>query len=152
MQLRRLSLFIGLLTLITTQANAQTAVSTLQDLGNTNTQLLAQVSSRVKFAPGNDNTSLNGKITGKEYRDYVLNARAGQTMSVSLIPERGGNAYFNILPPGSKDVAIYNSSTKGNDATIKLPKNGDYTIRVYLMGDHRDSNHTVPFMVSVTIM
>jgi hypothetical protein len=46
-----------------------------------------------------------------------------------------GDAFFNILPPGSSDVAIYNSSIDGNGATaIRLPASGDYTIRVYLMG------------------
>ncbi|MFM6899522.1 MAG: hypothetical protein ACKPKF_20380, partial [Microcystis panniformis] len=60
---------------------------------------------------------------------------------------------FNILPPGSNNVAIYNSSAQGPNAMakIKLPKDGDYTIRVYLMGEAKDGNHTVPFTVSVTI-
>lgn len=112
--------------------------------------LLAQSRERVNFAIGNDNTAVESSITGNEYRDYVLGASAGQTMSVSLITE--GSAYFNILPPGSEDVAIYNSSIYGNDASIQLPEDGDYVIRVYLMGNDRDSNHTVPFMVSVTIL
>lgn len=120
------------------------------------TPLFAQLSARVNFAPGNDNAALNGTITGREYRDYVLNARAGQTMSVALITDDGttqGKAFFNILPPGSNDVAIYNGSTDSDGYTsLVLPQDGDYTIRVYLMGEAYDSNYTVPFMVSVTIM
>jgi hypothetical protein len=71
-------------------------------------------------------------------------------MSVSLITK--GNAYFNILPPGSHDVAIYIGSINGENASVRLPSNGDYTIRVYLMGDDKDSGRTVPYTLSVTIM
>jgi hypothetical protein len=114
-------------------------------------QVWAQASSRVKFAKGNDNTAVNGRITGDGYHDYLLGAKAGQSMAVSLIPE--GNAYFNILPPGSGGEAIYNSSVYGNDATsIRLPKSGDYTIRVYLLGADADEGRTVPYTLSMTIM
>ncbi len=110
----------------------------------------AQSRERVKFAKGNDNAAVNGKVTGQGYHDYLLGAKAGQTMGVSLITD--GSAYFNILPPGSNDVAIYNSSIDGNDATgIKLPASGDYTIRVYLMGADADGGATVPYMLSMTI-
>jgi hypothetical protein len=110
----------------------------------------AQSRERVKFAKGNDNTSVNGNVTGSGYHEYLLGAKAGQTMAVSLIT--GGSAYFNILPPGSTDVAIYNSSIDGNDATgIKLPKSGDYVIRVYLMGADADGGATVPFTLSMAI-
>ncbi len=105
---------------------------------------------RIQFARGNDNAAVDGAVTGRDYRDYVLGARAGQTMSVSLITE--GTAYFNILPPGSRDVAIYNGSINGENASAQLPANGDYSIRVYLMGDDKDSGRTVPFTLSVTIM
>ena len=72
-------------------------------------------------------------------------------MSVSLITK--GTCYFNILPPGSNGEAIYNGSMDGNDAIgIKLPKNGDYTIRVYLMGNDKDSGQTVHYQLSMTIM
>lgn len=111
----------------------------------------AQTRERVKFAKGNDNTAVNGTIKGDGYHDYLLGAKAGQSMGVSLITE--GSAYFNILPPGSDGEAIYNSSVMGNDATsVVLPKSGDYTIRVYLMGADADEGATVPYTVSMTIM
>lgn len=89
--------------------------------------------------------------SGSNYHDYILGAKAGQRMGVSLITK--GSAFFNILPPGSSDVAIYNSSINGNDATgIVLPADGDYTIRVYLMGDAKDTGKTVSYMVSTLIM
>ncbi|WP_026380147.1 hypothetical protein [Afifella pfennigii] len=110
----------------------------------------AQMKSEVQFEAGNDNAAVEGTITGDEYRDYILGAKGGQTMSVSLITE--GSAFFNILPPGSDNVAIYNGSTEGENASVELPEDGDYTIRVYLMGNDRDSGASVPYTVSVTIM
>lgn len=111
---------------------------------------LAQSSERVNFAAGNDNAAVEAEVSGNDYRDYVLGAAAGQTMGVSLITD--GSAYFNILPPGSNGEAIYIGSTDGNDASITLPADGDYTIRVYLMGNDKDSGQMVPFTLSMTIM
>jgi hypothetical protein len=106
---------------------------------------------RVQFEAGNDNAAVKGKITGNGYHDYLLGAREGQTMAVSLITK--GTCYFNILPPGSNGTAIYNGSIDGPDATnITLPKDGDYTIRVYLMGNDKDSGQTVDYQLSMTIM
>jgi hypothetical protein len=74
----------------------------------------------------------------------------------ALIPGESnglGSVYFNILPPGSTGEAIYNGATDGLDATgIVLPKDGDYTIRVYQLGDDADSGKTTAFMISVGIM
>lgn len=109
----------------------------------------AQTSSRVKFTKGNDNAAVDGTIRGDEYHDYLLGAKGGQRMSVSLISDQ---AYFNILPPGSAGEAIYNSSINGNDATnIVLPKSGDYTIRVYQMGAAADGGRATNYTVSVGI-
>ena len=110
----------------------------------------AQSSERVRFATGNDNAAVEASVKGQGYLDYVLGASAGQTMAVSLSTD--GTAYFNILPPGSEGEAIFIGSTLGRDASVTLPSDGDYTIRVYLMGDDADSGRTVPFILTMTIM
>ncbi|WP_026072240.1 hypothetical protein [Nodosilinea nodulosa] len=110
---------------------------------------LAQAHTVVHFSPGNDNAYMSSSIVGDQYHDYILGARTGQTMTVSLITD--GTAYFNILAPGSSR-ALYNSSMSGNDGTVTLPRSGDYTVRVYLMGNDRDSNRTVPYELSVAIL
>lgn len=108
----------------------------------------AQTSQRIAFARGNDNASVNGTITGRQFRDYIVNARAGQKIGASLIT-KNTSCYFNILPPGGDGTALYNSSIDGNDATnVKLPRSGDYRIRVYLMGGKRPAAYTL----SVSVM
>jgi hypothetical protein len=125
------------------------AVLILSGLGS---QALAQAKTTVKFDRGNDNTAVQGKVTGDGYHDYLLGAKAGQNMGVSLISD-SSSVYFNILPPGSGGEAIYNSSVNGNDATgVRLPKSGTYTVRVYLMGAAADGGKTVPFTLSMSIM
>ncbi|MEW2919114.1 hypothetical protein AB1A64_18760 [Ruegeria sp. ANG10] len=114
----------------------------------------AQRVADVKFEPGDFGTMVSGTITGNEYFDYTLGAQAGQEMFADLkVSDTNGNGviYFNILPPGSDGVAIYNGSIDGNTARIDLPEDGDYTIRVYLMGNDRDTDKTVGYNLDLSI-
>ncbi|WP_170364161.1 hypothetical protein [Ruegeria arenilitoris] len=115
---------------------------------------LAQRTAEVKFQTGNFGTMVNGTITGDEYFDYVLGAKGGQELFAELqVSDTNGSGvvYFNILPPGSDGVAIYNGSVNGNTARITLPEDGDYTIRVYLMGNDRDTGKTVGYNLDLSI-
>ncbi|WP_170401111.1 hypothetical protein [Ruegeria arenilitoris] len=114
----------------------------------------AQQTADVKFEPGNYGTMVSGTVTGDEYFDYKLGASSGQEMFAELqVSDTNGNGviYFNILPPGSDGVAIYNGSINGNTARIDLPEDGDYTIRVYLMGNDRDTGKTVGYNLDLSI-
>jgi len=115
----------------------------------------AQDSVRVQFQPGATGTTLNGTIVGREYRDYVLAAQAGQTMIVSLdvtATNGHGSAFFNILPAGQDFPALYNGSTDDDRrAEVELPETGDWAIRVYLMGNDRDADKTVGYSINVSI-
>ena len=115
---------------------------------------LAQERSNVSFAPGNFGTMVSGTITGEEYHDYVVGASAGQEMFVELTvtdSNGAGTAFFNVLPPGSDNVAIYNSAGLGNSTTVALPESGDYTIRVYQLGDDADTGKTKGFNIDLSI-
>lgn len=115
----------------------------------------AQRSSDVQFKSGNYGTMLSGTIQGREYFDYKLRARQGQKLFAELMV-RGtngdGSAYFNILPPGSTGYAIYNGSTDTDkSATVTLPSTGEYTIRVYLMGNDKDTGKTVGYNIDLSV-
>ncbi|MFZ5962331.1 hypothetical protein ACOXXX_05205 [Thalassococcus sp. BH17M4-6] len=118
------------------------------------TPLLAQSTSDVRFEAGNYGTMVNGAIIGDEYIDYRLGAKAGQEMFVELnVTDSNGNGsvFFNILPPGSDGLAIYNSSMDGNSVTQALPTDGTYTIRVYQMGNDSDTGKTSGFTIDLSI-
>ncbi|MBE9609281.1 hypothetical protein [Chitinilyticum piscinae] len=104
----------------------------------------------VHFAKGSTGAVLKDSIKGYQYIDYRLTAKAGQQMQVELKSNHGAN-YFNILPPGSSDVALFNSSTSGNTASQLLPDDGEYTVRVYLMRSAARRNESANFTLKVAI-
>lgn len=108
----------------------------------------------VKFAPGTSGITLQGAIRGQEYFDYKLTANADQTMHVELrVRDTNGDGtiYFNILPPGSSGEAIHIGSMDGDIAEMRLTQSGAYVIRLYLMGNDRDTDKTVGYDLDVSI-
>jgi hypothetical protein len=104
----------------------------------------------LQFAKGASSATVKGSLKGDKTIDYKLRAKAGQTMNVTLKTNNAGN-YFNVLPPGSKDVAIFVGSTSGNEWTGPLPTDGEYTIRVYLMRSAARRNETANYTLTVAI-
>jgi len=104
---------------------------------------------RVNFKPGTSSAVLSGAIKGDETVDYLLRARAGQTMQVALKTSNGAS-YFNVLPPGS-EAAIAIGANLGNQWTGTLPKDGDYRIRVFLMRSAARRNETAKYTLSVSV-
>lgn len=86
----------------------------------------------VQFAKGTSSATIKGSVKGDQTIDYTLRARAGQTMTVQLATTHGALG-FNVLPPGSNDVAIFNSTVGGNDFKGTLEADGEYKLRVYLI-------------------
>jgi hypothetical protein len=92
----------------------------------------AQQKIPVQFAKGTSAATMKGTIKGDQFRDYMINARAGQTLAVTLA-NPDGQAFFNVMPPGSAGEAVFNGSTSGNSFRGPVPGNGTTTIRVYQM-------------------
>ncbi|NEX21332.1 DNA breaking-rejoining protein [Thiorhodococcus mannitoliphagus] len=87
---------------------------------------------RVQFHKGANSATIEGRIQGDMTIDYLLGARKGQSMNVSLATDNGAN-YFNIIAPGKENEALFVGSSSGNQFEGALPASGDYKIRVYLM-------------------
>lgn len=105
---------------------------------------------QMQFAKGKTSASVTGKITGNDSMDYLLRANAGQTMTVDFKASKSA-AYFNVLPPGSSGEAIFVGSSAGNHFKGELPSDGDYILRVYLMGGAKDSDKPVNYTLKVNI-
>jgi hypothetical protein len=104
----------------------------------------------VKFKKGTSSAVVNGSIRGYQVIDYVLNARRGQSMNVSLAT-RHGATYFNILAPGETDAAMFIGSTTGRQFEGRLPKSGDYRIRVYMMRSAARRNEQAQFRLEMNV-
>jgi hypothetical protein len=103
----------------------------------------------VQFKKGASQASVKGHIKGRETIDYILRARKGQTMTFNL-KTSNPMAYFNVLPPGSNE-AIFIGQVGGSHFEGKLTKNGEYTIRVYLVPAAARRNESAKYTLTVRV-
>ncbi|HHP7230151.1 MAG TPA: hypothetical protein ACFCUY_04755 [Xenococcaceae cyanobacterium] len=105
---------------------------------------------RVQFEPGTSSAVVEESLVGYEIIDYVLNAREGQYMNISMATDNSAN-YFNILAPGENEVAMFNSSMAENQYEGILPESGDYKVRVYLMRSAARRNEVANYRLEMII-
>jgi hypothetical protein len=105
---------------------------------------------RVHFKKGANSAVIEASIKGYETVDYVLGARAGQHMNVSLATKHGAT-YFNILAPGENEVAMFNGSISQNQYEGTLPASGDYKIRVYMMRPAARRNEVANYRLEMIV-
>jgi hypothetical protein len=103
----------------------------------------------IVFAKGASAATIKDSIRGDQTIDYQLEARAGQRMNVSLRTSNGAN-YFNVLPPGSSDLAIFIGSSGGNEWSGQLGADGLYTVRVYLMRSAARRHESARYTLTVS--
>lgn len=104
---------------------------------------------RVHFQAGAESATLKGRLVGREDVDYLLGAKAGQRMTLTLHADNP-QSYFNVLPPGSEE-AIFVGSSSGNRFDATLPESGDYRIRVYLMRAAARRDEQVHYTLNIRI-
>ena len=97
--------------------------------------LLAQSSSlrRVRFSRGRTTAVLKGTIVNDAMSQYVLAARAGQTMSVHVASPKN-KAQFDLYPRDERSALVSEGAEDSRDWEGKLPVSGDYVISVYSTG------------------
>lgn len=86
-------------------------------------------SERVSFDKGANSATFTAALG--EGHDYVLGAKAGQTLTVALQGPSG--VYFNVMPPNSQEALVNTSITGDARWTDSVKQDGDYTVRVYQM-------------------
>ena len=89
------------------------------------------ITSNVSIPRGKTSVAVSGTVAGDQTRDYVVRAGAGQTMRV--IMSGAPIVFFNVLPPGSNDEAIFIGSNEGRNFSGTLSASGAYKVRVYQM-------------------
>jgi len=105
----------------------------------------------VHFGKGASQSVIKARIKGDETVDYVLRAKAGQTMTVDF-KTSNRMAYFNLLPPGSDEALFVGANAAdGSRFRVELPKDGEYSIRVYLIRAAARRNETADYRLSVAI-
>lgn len=107
-------------------------------------------SERVQFAKGAASKVIKASLKGYDIVDYLVGARAGQTMNVTF-KTSNASSYFNLMAPGAGETAMFVGSTAGNSFSGRLPANGDYRIRVYLMRNAARRNEVANYTLTVGI-
>jgi hypothetical protein len=108
---------------------------------------------RVQFQPGKTSKTIQGRIKGEQIVDYLVNAKAGQSMTVSMTTNNGGNS-FNIFAPGKvpgNDAALFIGEMNNNRYKGTLPASGDYLIRVALVRSAARRNEVANYKLQITI-
>lgn len=100
-------------------------------LATTSVAIAQVATTTVAFAKGKSSAAVSGTLKGDQIRDYVVRANAGQTMKVTLTGSP--IVFFNVLPPGSNDEAIFVGSSDGSTFSGTLGASGAYKVRVYQM-------------------
>jgi hypothetical protein len=104
----------------------------------------------VHFNRGESRTTIMGKVTGCQTVDYHVRGGAGQTLAVTLKPS-SPSAYFNVLPPGATDAAMFVGSHAGNRLKRVLTDDGTYMIRVYLMRHAARLNKSSTYSLAISV-
>jgi len=107
-------------------------------------------SERVQFERGSSGTTINATIEGRETVDYLVNARAGQTLAVKL-DSKSSAIYFNVIPPDAEDEAVFAGSTSGNSYEGGLDLDGDWKIRVYLVRAAARRNESALYSLKIGV-
>ena len=88
------------------------------------------VRKRVKFAKGRNSTVINNAVLREDVDQYIVGAKAGQTMKVE-ITSLEHNASFQISQPRNKGtLAGAGFDDDVNRWSGELPQTGDYVIEV----------------------
>ena len=103
----------------------------------------------VSFAKGASSQTLKGSIKGDQSRDYIVDARAGQTLTVDFKPSNA-SAYFNVIAPGA-DSAMFIGSTEGNRFSGPLTTSGPHKVQVYLMRNAARRNEVANYTITIEV-
>jgi len=105
----------------------------------------------VHFDKGATSATIKGHITGYETIDYVIGAKAGQTLAVAF-KTSNRMAYFNVLPPGSETALFVGSmDATGEHYQGTLPADGNYAIRVYQMRAAARRKESAAYTLDVSV-
>jgi heat shock protein HslJ/membrane-bound inhibitor of C-type lysozyme len=114
-------------------------------------QSKATYTEQVQFGSGKASAVRQGSIRGYATRDYVLEAREGQKMTVEL-DSKSTFLYFNVIDPETK-VSI-DADPRPMEVTTwsgTLPKTGKYAVRVFLVRAEARRGRTAAYTITMAI-
>ena len=108
------------------------------------------INKKVSFAPGKSSTVIKGLLVGDQTIDYAFVAKKGQKLKLTMKADINA-ASFNVLPPGSDNVAIFIGENEGDTCELTLPNDGKYKIRVFQMRSTARKGTKVNYSIDMSI-
>ena len=102
------------------------------------------ITRRVKFARGQNSTVIKGQATWGASYIYLLHARAGQTLTVSI----AGVPVFRVVPPGARNYEALEGADNVKEWSGRLPRTGTYQINV---GHADDAYADAPYELKISV-
>lgn len=107
----------------------------------------AQAKQRVRFAKGASSATVSGTIKGFKYVDYVVGAREGQTLNVSI--KGGSSAQIAVF---MEDGGVVGMDAAGvNEWSGELPATEDYTVRVLMPRAQARRGETARYTLRISV-
>lgn len=110
----------------------------------------ARQQTNVVFPPDRHSVTLTGQIKGNADHDYLVDARAGQMLTVDFKPTNA-SAYINIVAPDSTGEAVFVGSSSGNHFAGPVPADGSYRVLVYLMRSAARRNEVARYTLRIDL-
>jgi hypothetical protein len=104
---------------------------------------------RIEFGTGPTAREISDSIGGFERVDYLVSARAGQTLTVMMSADNL-SSYFDLTAPGATKP-FFLGSESGNAHSVRIPSDGDYTVSVYLLRLAARDNQSAHFTLNVSL-
>jgi hypothetical protein len=107
----------------------------------------AQARQRVRFARGASSAQVSGTIKGYKYIDYVVGARAGQTLSLRITGSSA--AQFAVFMADGGNLGMDSAGVA--EWSGELPATEDYTIRVLMPRAQARRGETARYTLRIAI-
>lgn len=108
---------------------------------------IAEAGTAIDLATGA--TTVKGHVKGKDFVEYTLQAKQGQTLHAKLTSS-GENEYFDVTPPGGGE-RLFIGTRVGDEFTGALPADGEYTIKVYIAGYYAAQGEEADYSLAVDL-
>ena len=107
----------------------------------------AQTKVRVRFARGATSKTVQGKVTGYKFIDYLVGAKSGQTMSVTLNSAHGGCSFVIFY----SDMKNVEGAADVTEFTRNVDVDDDYVVRVLLPRSAARRKESAAFSLKISI-
>ena len=103
---------------------------------------------RIVFAPGQKTITMKGEVIGYRSLRYLLDARAGQVLSITFTSTKK-TLYYDVVQAGHR--LRDGSDGSFEDWSASLPADGDCSIDIYFKSSDAKKNAEATFALTVTL-